>query len=120
QRLGPQTTVLTATSPFAALRRLLAELPCASPVGFITYDAIRFFEAIPDRHSNNHPLPDMLFNFYKTTLMFDHLQQKLLISMIVEITEDNLQQIYQQAQEKISALLAKIATPPHRATTSTI
>lgn len=118
QRIGSKITT-PAAHPFAALRLLISQLSCAGgalkqdfshgAVGFITYDAVRLFESIPDRHATDYPLPDMLFNFYKTTLMFDHLQQNLLISMIVEVG-DNPQATYREAQEKISALIEKITT----------
>ena len=46
-------------------------------VGFMTYDAVRLFESIPDRHTDDDALPEMLFHFYQTTLVFDHLKQNL-------------------------------------------
>lgn len=119
RRVGDET-ITCDTHPFTALRQLLSELSCQTQhqsaecihgaVGFITYDAIRLFEAIPNQHVSENPLPDMLFNFYRTALVFDHLQQKLHISTVVEVGED-LKQIYQDAQEKISALVKKISTP---------
>ncbi len=97
QRIGSKTTH-PEMPPLAALRQLLAELVHAgkhpsvdfmnAAVGFIAYDAIRLFESIPDRHQHGDDLPEMLFNFYRNTLMFDHLQQKLVISVVVE-TESN-------------------------------
>ena len=125
-QLRVQNTAAEATPPFTALRQLLVDLACAgkpqvmdlinAAVGFITYDAIRFFEEIPDRHPGDHPLPAMLFNFYQNTLVFDHLQQRLLISMIVPIDHDPAQ-IYHNTQEKISALAVKITTPLQRKVT---
>ncbi|OAI48253.1 hypothetical protein AYO45_05250 [Gammaproteobacteria bacterium SCGC AG-212-F23] len=79
----------------------------------MTYDAIRLFENIPDQHTADNPLPDMFFNFYQTTLMFDHLQQKLLISIITEVGK-NPTQTYQQTQEKINQLINKIITHTHQ------
>ncbi len=116
QRIGSKTTH-PAMPPLPALRQLLAELAHASKhpsvdfmnaaVGFIAYDAIRLFESIPDRHQHGNSLPEMLFNFYRNTLMFDHLQQKLVISVVVE-TESNPEQTYHSTQEKISAIVTKI------------
>ncbi len=116
QRIGDKTTVRN-THPFTALRQLMTQLACAGKqhaidfvsgaVGFIAYDAVRYFEAIPARHTNDQAIPDMLFNFYRTTLMFDHVQQKLLISRIVETGADP-QKTYQETQEKITQLIDKI------------
>lgn len=118
QQIGEEQTTLT-ISPFAALRQLLKKLACASEhqdvnfmngaVGFMTYDAVRLFESIPDRHTDDNALPEMLFHFYQTTLVFDHLKQKLIISMIVEVGAQP-EQTYQQTQEKITALVLKLNT----------
>lgn len=47
--------------------------------GFITYDAVRLKEKLPDRHPPK-PLPDFLFKLYRTIINFDHQAQKLIIS----------------------------------------
>lgn len=117
KRIG-STVTNSQTHPFNQLRQLIADLSCASAhqavdfingaIGYISYDAVRFFETIPDRHAANHHLPDMFFNFYRTTLMFDHQQQKLLISMIVEVG-DHPEQTYQAAQDAINDLVNKIS-----------
>ncbi|MCR9191322.1 MAG: anthranilate synthase component I family protein [Gammaproteobacteria bacterium] len=109
-------TVTEATHPFTVVRRLLAEFSCApqkqhvdfmhGAVGFITYDAIRLFETIPDQHTPSH-LPEMMFKFYQTTVMLDHLQQTITLSTMVEVQGDAAQ-AYRQAQLYLSRLQAKI------------
>ena len=60
-------------------------------------------------------MPDMLFKFFQTTLMSDHIHQRLLISMAVDI-DKNAEQIYQDTQEKIAQLIKKITQPlPYQA-----
>ena len=103
-------------SPFDILRQMMTRLTCITspqmtpfiggPVGLISYDAVRYFENIPDRH-HQHSLPDILFNFYRTTLLFDHSEQKLLISTIVEVNQD-CQTAYQEAQDIMADLLKKM------------
>ena len=51
----------------------------------------------------------MLFNFYQTTLLFDHQRHTLLISMVVEIDE-NPEQNYLDALRRIDALITKLST----------
>lgn len=114
QEIGAEQQMLTA-HPFDALRDLLNQLKYQSTakdflhgaIGYITYDAIRYFEKIPEQHANDAQLPEMLFNFYQTTLLFDHMQQTLCISMLVEPGE-NPQKTYVATQEKITALIQKI------------
>lgn len=121
QRIGAKVTT-HAAHPFTVLRQLLAQQACATKesimkfvggtVGLMTYDAVRMFETIPDRHTKNNSLPEMLFNFFQTALVFDHLQEKLLITTIVDVS-DNPQQCYQQAEEKINVLIKQMKTTVH-------
>ncbi len=120
QRIG-STITTHHTHPHIILRKMIADLSCVGkdqimdfingPVGFISYDAVRYFEDIPDRHFNASmdDLPEMFFNFYTTTLVYDHHQQKLLISLIVEI-DAHPEKAYKDAQEKIDKLILKISS----------
>ena len=75
--------------PLAALSRELArpgfvpdpELPplSAGAVGFLTYDAVRLFEAIPDRHPRDGKIPDGLFLLFDSVVAFDHVRRRLLL-----------------------------------------
>lgn len=119
QRIGQQETTHV-SHPLTVMRELIAELDCvgqphvshfvSGAIGFLTYDAVRLFESIPDSHAASRELPDMLFNFYETTLMLDHQRHTLLISRVVEI-DDNPLQNYQDAQNSIDSLIARISAP---------
>ncbi len=116
RRVG-ETITTGKDQAFNVLRELITDLSVAgtkheaelvnSAVGFVSYDAVRLFEDIPDRHASNNALPEILFNFYQTTLMFDHVKQKLLISRIVEVGE-NPEESYHSGLEKINQLAKKI------------
>ncbi len=105
--------------PFSSLRALQSELACATQdeaahlvthaIGFITYDVIRSFEAIPDRHVANSSLPVLLFHFYRLSLVIDFKKQAILISLIVE-TNKELLKIYSKAQQKLSDIIALLST----------
>ena len=47
-------------------------------VGYLTYDAIRLFERLPDRHAPTD-LPVASFSFYRSLVAFDHVQQRLIL-----------------------------------------
>jgi anthranilate synthase component 1 len=105
--------------PLTALRDLQSQLVYStraevaglitSAVGFITYDAIRYFENIPDRHVADHSLPILLFNFYALSLTFDHEKQTILINTVVEVG-DHPEQAYQHARQKIMAVIELLMT----------
>ena len=75
--------------PLDILRRLVvrrgfeedADLPplSAGAVGFVSYDAVRLFEDIPDRHAPEGKIPDGLFLLFDATVAFDHPRQRLLL-----------------------------------------
>ncbi len=119
QRIGSDIHHLTA-DPFTVLRQMVADLSCGDlnhellgmqgAVGFLTYDAVRLLENIPDRHHAEHPLPDLMFNFYHTALIFDHMQQKLLLAKTVDLNTDHVQ-IYQETQTYLDDLVTKINQP---------
>lgn len=104
---------------FVELRKQLAQYHChtehplskliGGAVGFVSYDAIRLFEDIPDSHPNQDQLPDVLFKFYRTNIAFDHQSRKVVISTLAEVNAD-AKQAYDLAFQKIEQLIAKIFT----------
>ncbi len=118
QRVGENTKAYN-TDPFIQLRHLINELDCACPIelresvtqamGLITYDAVRLFENIPDQHTKDEALPEILFTFYRTTLTFDHRRQTVLINQVTDLGKDP-KQAYFQAQEKINHLIKSISS----------
>jgi anthranilate synthase component 1 len=80
--------------PLAALERLARpdefladpELPPLSrgAVGFLSYDAVRLFEAIPDRQTREDRIPDALFLLFEAVVAFDHPRQRVLLLTTVD------------------------------------
>jgi anthranilate synthase component 1 len=79
-------------------------------VGFMTYDSVRQFEAIPDQHENKHELPDFSFTSYKTNITFDHLNNKVTISRRIEESDGN-EESYKQAMTEIAEIAEKMRQP---------
>jgi anthranilate synthase component I len=79
-------------------------------IGFATYDAIRLFEEIPDRHPDQHRLPDLFFLFHTVHIAFDHLKGSIFISVIKELSGD-LEKDYADALEKIREIRNLLKTP---------
>jgi anthranilate synthase component I len=69
-------------------------------VGYLSYDAIRLFERIPDRHPRGE-LPDAAFAFYRSIVAFDHVLQRL---VLIANTEPGSRAAFDRAQEILDAL----------------
>ncbi len=123
-RTNQTETVLTET-PIAALRHILQQYHCANvpdnlgfiggAVGFISYDAIRLFEEIPNRHADIQNIPELFFNFYRNCIIFDHQTEKLTVVRAVEISND-LNKIYQDAISEIQKIIHIIRNPKQTTT----
>ena len=83
-----------AGAPLAELDRLVRragfvadpELPplVSGAVGYLSYDAVRLFERIPDRHARGTRMPDALFLKFDAVAAFDHPRHRLLLLTVLE------------------------------------
>lgn len=55
-------------------------------VGFISYEAVRYKEKIPGRHPDLLGLPDFYFQFYRSSILFDH--ERGIVSLTAESHEE--------------------------------
>lgn len=56
-----------------------------SQVGFFSYDAIRFFEDIPDQHAlSSSSFPKISFHLYRTMMIYDHSKGVLTLLELAE------------------------------------
>lgn len=79
-------------------------------VGFLGYDIARLLEKLPDKNPDDLNLPDALFFFARTFLLFDHLKHSIKIVSCAQI-EGNPKKAYQEAIEKIETLIAQLRKP---------
>jgi anthranilate synthase component I len=69
-------------------------------VGYLTYDAVRLFERIPDRHpASDAPLAS--FSFYRSIVAFDHVLQRL---VLIADVEPGARRAYEAAVDRLDAL----------------
>ncbi len=116
---GKKSTIITKSSPLEEIKSFLARfkfvqikgLPrfCGGLVGFMSYDMVRFFEAIPDKNNDDLKIPDSVFMFTDTILLFDHTRHKIKIVSNVYLKSANLsliekKRLYKQALFKISQI----------------
>jgi len=106
------------TDPLNALRNLQLEYTYStreevaeritSAMGLIGYDIVRYFENLPDQHVADPSLPILLFHFYAVSLSFDHDKQSLLVSTLIDVS-DQPDEDYQKAEDKIARIIQLIA-----------
>ena len=112
----------TTAPPLEALERLVRpdelaadpELPPLSrgAVGYLAYDAVRLFEAIPDRHSRESEIPDALFLLFDAVVAFDHPRQRvLLLTTLDPIPDGGPESAVSEAIERLDRLQSLLAAP---------
>ncbi len=92
---------------FSTRDDVASAINCA--VGFMTYDIVRYFENIPDRHTVDPLLPVLLFHFYTLNLTFDQKNQSVLISTVVEVS-NNHEIDYLNACQNIEEIIQLLAS----------
>ena len=118
------TELLASNDPFESLRSLLARFrPVPVPglprfqggaVGFLSYDMIRHVERLPVLARDDQKLPDAVFMFTDTLLVFDNLRHRLLVIANAHVTSPDaasLDRAYDAAAVKIGMLLGNLRRP---------
>jgi len=96
----------------ARLGRPAAEVPglprlTGGAVGYLSYDAVRLFERIPDRHRPDG-LPLASFSFYRSLVAFDHARQRI---VLVADAEPGSRAAYERAQDVLDGFEADLRGP---------
>jgi len=79
-------------------------------VGYVSYDAIRLMERIPESVEDDLNLDDVLLLFFDTVLAFDNVTHKVHVIANVH-TEGDLETNYNDAVQRIDALVEALAKP---------
>ena len=109
--------------PLHELQKLMAQFkPVQVPdlprfaggaVGYMSYDAVRFFEPaigpLPQGEPDPIEVPDMVFMISDTLLIFDHRLRRLRL-MANALISDDVDTAYDIACEKIEALMDRLTT----------
>jgi anthranilate synthase component I len=111
------TITISADHPLTLFRKLLASergrtsatLPgfiggCA---GYLGYDAIRYFERVPDRHKDERTEPEIFFQFFQTTICFDHKKNTVILAVVQPATDP-----LTKGENAIAALRKKLLSTP--------
>ena len=111
--------------PFAALGGAgQASTPAAVPpglprffggaVGWLGYDAVRWFERLPAQLPDELGLPEACFALTDTVVIFDNLRGTLKVVASVDVAAGDPDRAYDDACARIEAVLERIARAPVR------
>jgi anthranilate synthase component 1 len=111
-----------ATNPFAELGRLLEALPAAVPpglprffggaVGWLGYDAVRWFERLPATAPDELGVPDACFAFTDTVLVFDNLRGTIKVVAAVDVAGVDPNRAYDDACARVEAVIDRLEGSP--------
>jgi anthranilate synthase component 1 len=113
--------------PLDELRTLMARYtPVSIPglprfhggaVGFLTYDAVRFFEKMPETVVDELQTPDALFYITDSIIVFDNVANTIKVTVNVHVDEGvDPADAYQSATDQIDELVATLRRPAPDAT----
>jgi anthranilate synthase component 1 len=108
--------------PLRALEAFLGQyrpaLPDSLPrffggaVGYAGYDAVRYWERMPEILEQKLPIDDSYFMIVDTLLVFDNVRQKIkVIANMVLDGSQPLEEAYRTAEEKIRSVKARLQSP---------
>jgi anthranilate synthase component I len=119
---GQRCEFESAVDPLTELQRLMArfravDLPGLPPftggaVGYLGYDAVRFFEpTVGNPPPDQLGLPEMVFLITDTFLVFDHRFRRLKIFANAFVEGTRVEQAYDLAAQKIRRIVDKLEQP---------
>ncbi len=80
---------------------------CGGMVGYLSYDAVRFFEKVPDKNPDQLDIPDAMFIMTDTFLIFDHVNHTIKIVALAHIRK-SAAKAYSEAVQKIKKIEEKL------------
>lgn len=90
----------------------VSELPkfCGGAIGYLSYETVTRFEELPSPDRAPLDLPESLFMFVDTLLIFDHVTHKIKVLSHVHLDGDIAEE-YQKAVDKIDNLVERLNQP---------
>jgi len=102
----------------------VGDLPrfCGGAVGYLAYEAVTHFEKLPSPAGDPLALPEAVFMFVDTMLVFDHVSHKIKVLSHIHLDGD-IEEAYRQAVARIDKLIGRLSQPlehePHIDTETT-
>ena len=83
---------------------------CGGAVGYLSYETVTRFEDLPSPEKDPLNLPESLFMFVDTVLIFDHVTHTIKVLSHAHLDGD-IEAAYQQAVNKIDGLVERLNQP---------
>ena len=83
---------------------------CGGAVGYLSYETVTRFEELPSPDRDSLGLPESLFMFVDTMLVFDHVTHKIKVLSHVHLDGD-IEEAYQKAVDRIDSLVERLSQP---------
>ena len=83
---------------------------CGGAVGYLAYEVANRFEELPSPGPDPLGLPESLFMFVDTMLIFDHVTHKIKVLSLVHLDGD-IDRAYKKAVDRIDDLVARLYQP---------
>jgi anthranilate synthase component 1 len=80
-------------------------------VGYLSYEAVRYFETLPVAPNDPHGFPDGVFMFVDTMIVFDHLERRIKVVSHVHVDPATpIERSYDEAIARIERLATRLET----------
>ena len=119
-RTGPGEE-LGAVDPLVPVERMLSKYKLADvdnldkfnggAVGYISYDAVRYFEKLPTPDTDPLDVPESIFMMTTTFLVFDHVRHKIKVVSHAHLDGD-ARSAYEDATARIDDVIRRLNTQP--------
>jgi anthranilate synthase component 1 len=119
-----QRQMVAGETPFDRLQHVMAAYrPVTVPglprftggaVGYLAYDAVRYFEDVPYRRKDHVVLPELAFLLTDTLLIFDNVAQKIKVVANAHLDSDRdsaVKRAYHDATDRIERMIARLKKP---------
>ncbi len=80
-------------------------------VGYFSYDAVQFFEEIPQENEDQLGMPELFFMLTKSLIAFDHARHRILVIANAYCDGSPIEEIYNDAVETVSKIVKKLSKP---------
>ncbi|NJK81466.1 MAG: anthranilate synthase component I [Chloroflexaceae bacterium] len=119
---GGYKQVLPYTDPLVVLGSYLREYrPVRLPdlprfvggaVGYMSYETVNYFEErLPHLQGSDYTMPEAIWMFVDTLLVFDHLRHRIQVVSHVHLDTDDLDAEYQRGIERIEQMIKLLRQP---------
>jgi anthranilate synthase component 1 len=91
----------------------LPDLPrfVGGAVGYFGYETVAYFERLPVPEACDYAMPEGLWMFVDTLLIFDHLRHKIKVLSHVHLDAEDLAAEYERATQRIEAMIERLRQP---------